>query len=426
MKVLVISHNPIGTQFNMSKTLLSLLSSLKKDELCQLYIYPALPDVDLCSSYFRITDKDVLRSYYTLKLNCCEVEADCSKHSMYENSDDEKIYKNPKNKSNLRMILRDLMWKCAHWYTKKLESWIKKEKPTCIFVAPGDATFIYDIALKISKKFNLPIVTYICDDYYFVKTPKSVISKLRVAFLKKKIRKLMRSTVKLAVICNALKDEYSKEFGVSAETIMTGSEFTAESLSRLVEKPTSLSYFGNIGCNRYISLADIGRMLDCINNKEGTNLLLNIYTAEKNPDIINSFSNIESIKLCPFVLGDAFKSALLGSELLLHVEAFDEESIDVVKHSISTKIADSLASGIPLVAYGPPNVASVQYLISEECAIIATSKTELENTLYNAFFDNAKREKAVSNALKATKKHHNSLENSKRLLSIFEEVQEKR
>ena len=425
MKVLVISHNPIGTQFNMSKTLLSLLSSLNREELCQLYIYPALPDSDLCSSYFRITDKDVLKSYYTLKLNCSEVNADCSKHNMYENADDEKIYKNPKNKNSLRMLLRDLMWKCAHWYTKKLESWIKKENPTCIFVAPGDAIFVYNIALKISKKYNLPIVTYICDDYYFVKKPKSAISKLRLAFLKKKIRKLMKATSKLIVICDALKEEYSKEFGVSTETIMTGSEFTAESLPSLVKKPTKISYFGNIVCNRYISLADIGRMLDVINNKEGTNLKLDIYTAEKNPDIIKTFSDIKSINLRSFVSGEAFKSAFLGSELLLHVEAFDEESIDLVKHSVSTKIADSLASGIPLVAYAPAEVASMQYLVSEECALIAASRAELENTLYDAFFNNEKREMAVANAVEAAKKHHISLENSKRLLSIFEEVQEK-
>lgn len=425
MKVLVISHNPLGTQFNMSKTILSLLSSLSREKLCQLYIYPTLPDVDLCSSYFRITDKDVLKSYYTFKLNCSEVNADCSNHNMYENADDEKLYKNPKNKNSIRMLLRDLMWKCAHWYTKKLKIWLKKERPTCIFVAPGDAAFIYDIALKISKKCNIPIVTYICDDYYFVKEPKSAVSKFRLNFFKKKLRELLKSTSKLVVICDALKEEYSKEFGVSTETIMTGSEFASESLLRLATKPTKLSYFGNIGCNRYASLAEIGRALDSINNKEGTNLQLNIYTAEKNPDIINTFSDIKSINLCSFVSGEDFKATLLSSELLLHVEAFDEDSIDLVKHSVSTKIADSLASGIPLVAYGPSEVASMQYLTSEESAIVAASKAELETALYDAFFNNEKREKIVLNALKSAKKHHMSLENSKRLLSIFEEAQGK-
>ena len=171
MKALVISHNPLGTQVNMGKTLLSLCSSLRCDEICQLYIYPTLPDVDKCSSYFRITDKDILRSYFNIRLNCSEVTPDCASHSKYENARDESLYTNPKNKSNFRMLLRDFMWKGSRWYNKKLKSWLEKEKPTCIFVAPGDANFIYTIALKISKKYKLPIVIYICDDHYFVKKP---------------------------------------------------------------------------------------------------------------------------------------------------------------------------------------------------------------------------------------------------------------
>lgn len=419
MKVLVISHNPVGTQFNMSKTLMSLLSSFNREELCQLYIYPALPDVDKCSSYFRITDKDVLRSYYSFGLNCGEVKADTANHSMYENEKDEKVYKNPKNKDDFRMILRDSMWKYSRWYTKKLEDWINREKPTSIFVAPGDAKFLYDIALKISKKHNLPIVTYICDDYYFVKKPKALITKLRVGFLKKKIEKLMKATSNLIVICEELKNEYSKKFSVKATTVMTGSEFVFTENPQKKENPTVLSYFGNICCNRYTSLADIGRALDKINDKEGTSLKLNIYTAEKNPDIISTFSNIKSVSLCPFISGDAFKSAFLNSELLLHVEAFDEESMDLVKRSISTKISDSLASGIPFVAYGPSGIASIDYLLSEECAMVATSKDELETMLYKAFFDKKARELTVLRAIETAEKYHNNVKNGDLVKQIF-------
>ena len=419
MKVLVISHNPVGTQFNMSKTLLSLLSSLKREELCQFYIYPAFPDIDKCSSYFRITDKDILKSYYSFKLNCGEVKADCSNHNMYENMQDEKIYTNPKNKNDLRMIMRDLMWKFSHWYTKKLEDWIKKENPTCIFLAPGDATFIYNIALKISKKHNLPIVTYICDDYYFVNNPKFLITKFKVALLKKKIEKLMQATSNLIVICEELNKAYSKEFSVSTTTVMTGSEFVSSKKTTKIEKPTSISYFGNLRCNRYMSLADIGVALDKINNKEGVDLKLNIYTAEKNPDIINVFSNIKSVRLHPFVSGEDFKSTLLNSELLLHVEAFDEESIDLVKHSVSTKIADSLASGIPFVAYGPSGIASIDYLISNNCAMVATSKDELENMLRKAFFDKSVRESMVLKAVETADKYHNNIKNGDLIKQIF-------
>ena len=62
MKVLVISHNPFSTYQNMGKSILSLIGGFNKEELSQLYIYPSIPDVEQCNSYYRITDKEVIVS----------------------------------------------------------------------------------------------------------------------------------------------------------------------------------------------------------------------------------------------------------------------------------------------------------------------------------------------------------------------------
>ena len=61
-----------------------------------------------------------------------------------------------------------------------------------------------------------------------------------------------------------------------------------------------------------------------------------------------------------------FVKALQNSDLLIHAESFDNEFKQIVKNSISTKIADSLASGVPIVAYGPEGIASIDYLIKNE------------------------------------------------------------
>lgn len=53
MKVLLLSHNPVTTYNNMGKTFLSLFSAFRPEELCQLYLYPAVPDTACCGSYYR-------------------------------------------------------------------------------------------------------------------------------------------------------------------------------------------------------------------------------------------------------------------------------------------------------------------------------------------------------------------------------------
>ncbi len=422
MKILLITHIPMNDQFNMGKTFLSLFSSFDKADLCQLYIYPTTPNVDLCTSFYRITDKEVVKSYYRFGSIGNEIAVDESFGTMFEQADDEKLYRNPKNKNDARMLARDLIWKFAHWYNKKLKAWLDRENPTCIFVAPGSAKFLYDIALKISNKRNIPIVTYVCDDFYFVKSPKNFLGKLRTHALQKKIQKLVNSSKNLIVICDALAKTYSNEFSVSATKIMTGSSYLAEPKPGITENPTEITYFGNIRCNRFTSLSDIGRALDRINAEKGLEFKLNIYTAEKDANILSSFSDIKSIKLCPFISGDELKRAFLASQLLLHVEAFDDRSIDLVKHSVSTKIADALASGVPLLAYAPASISSMEHLLSNKCAITATSADELEDTLDKAFFDKTLRKTVVSHAIEAAKEHHDHYRNSERLKQIFYDI----
>ena len=92
MKVLIISHNPITTYQNMGKTLLSLFCEFDKSELCQLYCYPTIPDISVCESYYRVTDRDILNSYghfgriHSRTIMSHEIDVCC--HSLYESDDD--------------------------------------------------------------------------------------------------------------------------------------------------------------------------------------------------------------------------------------------------------------------------------------------------------------------------------------------------
>lgn len=426
-KVLIVSHNPISTYQNMGKTMSLLFSQFKKEELCQLYIYPTIPDIDFCDSYYRVTDKDVLKSYFKFCVKGREInktEIDPERHFMFENPEDEAKYRNRKNKTALRKIIRDSMWQFANWYNKNLKNWIEVQKPTCVFVAPGDAKFLYNMALKISKDFKIPIVTYVCDEYYFVKNPIGLLDKTRVALLKKKIRQLMSKSLRIVTICESLKELYSKEFSIPATVIMTGTSYPLQEIPQIKDIPQSITYMGNIRCNRFKSLIEIGKALEEINSQNKTDFSLNIYTAEKDKSILDLFKDIDTIKLCGYVSGAEFDRVLHNADMLLHTEAFDEESIDCVKNSVSTKIGDSLASGICLFAYGPEEVASMRHLIDNDCAIAATSGDTLKETLEKAFFDAELRKRVCQNAIKTANEFHNSEQNSKTLYSLLEKVNE--
>lgn len=408
MKILIISHNPISTYQNMGKTLESLFYKFDRSELCQFYIYPSIPDSDKCGSYYRITDKDVLRSYYKFKVLGREISPELNRHQMFSDEKDEQLYRNRKNKTAVRMLVRDSMWKLSHWFNADLRKWVDAEAPTCIFVVPGTAKFLYDIALKISKYKKIPIITYICDDYYFVNKPDGVLERIKTAMLHKKIEKLMKNSKQLVLICDELKEIYSKNFGIPAITVMTGSNYPIGSDVCVCDSPKTITYMGNIRCNRFYSLAEIGRALDEINTENGTDYRLDIYSGEKDASILAHFEGINSINFCGFVGGEDFDRVFHAAELLLHTESFDEASIDSVKHSVSTKIADTMGSGIPMIAYGPDCVSSMKHLIRNDCAVCITSREELKAKLLNAFEDTEELKRVATNGLKAADIFHNS------------------
>ena len=153
MKVLIISHNPITTYNSMGRTFLGLFSSFNEEELCQLYIYPTIPNIDKCISYFRITDKEVLKSILPWNktgkiINKNDINFD---NLLYEKENDSLLYSNKQKHKIFKLLCRSTIWKLGKWYSKNLKQWIINEKPEVIFAAPGLSVFFYNIITKIIR-----------------------------------------------------------------------------------------------------------------------------------------------------------------------------------------------------------------------------------------------------------------------------------
>lgn len=412
MKVLVISHNCFSTTQNMGKTLSTLFCEFGKDEIMQLYLYPSLPNIKKFDNYYRITDKDVIHSIVKRKkcgrkILCSEINEE---NKLFENSNEAKTYGDIKQNRDIIRRLRDLLWKFGNWKSNDLKQWLNTEKPDVIFYALGDATFSQNIAMWISKYLNIPIVTYVCDEFYFSNKKKSLLSRIVNYSLLKNISKVQAHTVHNITICDSLGEVYKEKFSTPYTTIMTGSSFEPE--ERKISTGNKISYIGNLGLKRWKSLLDISYAIEELNKENGWNYHLTYY-GSKNENLE------EKIKYGGYLNFEQVKNVMRESILLVHTETFDKEYNDRLRYSISTKIADSLAVGTPLLAYGPENLASMQHLIKNNCAICVTEKSELKDSLLKFLVDAQELRRNVKNALVTSKKYHDSIENSNRLYTVF-------
>ena len=408
MKALIISHNPMSTRYSIGKTLLSLFSSFKKEELGQLYIHTGKPEFDVCSSFYQVTDKDVLDGLFKRKVRSREVFVNKEPEVVGADKCYKKTCGSFRNRAPYRQLLRDCIWKLSPWYSKELKAWICSQHFTCIFVAIGSGTFLYNIALKISKDFKLPLYTYVCDDFYSLAPPKKPLGFIWKKHLMAKTEKLLSHSAAIVTICEEMSRLYQDTFGRPTYTVMTGSNYSLAEKPLYKDNLQTIRYFGKVSLNRYKALADIGRELDKLNVERNTKYGLEIYSDGINEKVKKEFAGVASTKFCGYVSGEEFEKKFFSADALLHVEAFDKGSIDRVRHSISTKIADGMASGIPMFAYGPDSVASIKHLLQNESAFVATDKIQLKDKLSSLFLVGEERLEVVGRAIKTAEKYHNA------------------
>lgn len=425
MKILILSHNPITDYNSMGKTLLALFDSFSPKEICQLYLYPTLPNLKICSGYYRVTDKEVLKSILR-RNHAGKVIEDGDIHAgnpLYENPAEARLYAKKTHHRELKLIVRDCIWKLGAWFSQTLKQWLREQKPDVIFAAAGASSFFYDVILRIASFLNIPIISYVCDDFYFTSenVHNYLMRKMYSRRLQKKIRRLMSHSAKVVTICDSLKEEYHREFDCKTVTVFSGCncEISNEPIDN---RNGVMAYFGNLQLNRNHSLRDIGLVLDKINESDGANYQLKIFTGDTAPEFTDVFANVRSVRLMGFISGDEVHRQMRQVTLLTHVESFAPQDVQRIRYSLSTKIADSLASGVCLFAYGPAQVASIQYLSGHDCAGVVSAVEDLEKSLRLYLTGSELRRQTAQKGLQTAELCHRRDTQSTLLKTILEEV----
>lgn len=419
MKVLIVSHNCFSSSQSMGKTLASLFSKFDKSELMQLYFYPSVPNVDVCGDYYRITDKDILSSIIYRKtcgrvIEQSEIDSD---NTLFSDPDEGRQYSRINRNSLLIHRLRDVAWKIGSWKTKSLKQWLKKGKPDIVFYALGDATFSQNIARWVSDYLGVPLVSYICDEFYsYYKNHESWFARIISFPLIRGIKKTIEASKRNITICDDLGKLYENTFNVPYTTIMTGSSFTPGELNCLTNSK-HISYIGNTALNRCKPISEIAAAIEAINEENGTDFEFTYYGGKS-----NELESVSGIKYGGRLTAEQVKQTMANSCLLIHVETFDHDYRARLKYSISTKIADSLASGIPLFAYGPEDIASMKHLINNECAACVTDKKILYSQLTRVLMSETYSNQLRINAMSVASQKHFASNNGdmlRRVLTLY-------
>jgi len=384
-KILIISHNVLSKNSNNGKTLASIFKDWDKKQLAQIYFLPETPDADICSSNYRITDLDNIKAIWQTNPKCGgpiykgQDIKEYKIHSVFNILYN--IIKN--NKSGIMYTFRDLVWKLNKWNTWELHKWINNFNPEIIFFVGGFNTFSYDFTQNMVNRKNIPLVTYYTDDYILPKKTIDPFWWYQNYRVRKRFFRFINISKKVFVIGDLMRHEYSKHFGGSYISLMHACNIqTFDPSPEKKDSQLTLSYIGNLGLERWKSLAIIGEEIKKLHN-EGYNIKLNIYCAEKPHRKI--MKSINMPPYCQFA-GSLLESSQVGSvinnsDIVVHVESFKRKNKNITRLSISTKIFEYAVYGKCILAFGPDDIASIKLLKDNNAGIICRNKIDIYNKL---------------------------------------------
>ena len=405
-KVLLISHNALGKENNMARTLENQFMGLRGEQIAQLFFSDEEPNSEYCTNYFRISDSDVFRSIFSKK------EAGNSiyvKSCVCTDKKDAWIKTKIRKKGNRRPVvyfIRNLIWSLGKWKSKKLDEWLDEFKPDIIYFASGDYAFSYKVTLYIAKRQKIPVIIGCYDDFYIDKR-KTINPLYNITYhnLMKKAKELFEYSSAFTAVSDMMTVEYSKLFKKKGYTVYTPTNLL--NISNNSNKTESIIYAGNLGHGRAEQLISIGRAVKKIGIPGMDHI--DVYSGEIRKEITEKLTAENGINFCGKVSVKKVQELMLSSKYVIHTESFDEIFKRRVKYSLSTKIADCLASGACIIVYGPKEVTPVLYLEKNKAACVISDEASLENKLKELFLSDEESNRICANARELAYKNHRAV-----------------
>lgn len=420
-KVLVLSNDALTDSNANGRTMKMLLKSLDKEHIAQFFIHGVI-DTAVCHHYFQVSDKDVIQSLLPT--------AGRKKRKQTESIDtkNQKI----KNKINhprtcKNMFLRDFAWRTYRWWKADFTEFIESYKPELIILQAGDCPFMFNIAYRIIKKYNLPLLVYNSESYVIRRTLFHGANEHNIwhRLLKKELDKQYRLVMSEKPFCvyniQKLNDDFQRYYpheGRSAVVRISSNCNHYEYNQSTKNSDFIVSYCGTLGGGRPAMLAEFADIL----KKVSAQATLIICGRIETEDELQWFEERDNIDYRGFVSYQEVQQIIEKSDLIIDCNGI--ERLEARYYEFSTKIADCLACGIPFLSYANRDYPYVKYLELNKAAFVAESKEELIEELNMIINSMEYRCSLLPNALQLAQMNHSPDKNAEIFFNIIERVGE--
>jgi len=250
--------------------------------------------------------------------------------------------------------------------------------PDVIYFRPVDSDLLFDAACRIIQELNKPLVIHMMDDW-----PERLrrSEPVRFARMDKVLRSLLNISARRLSIGSAMAKAYEQRYGCKWLPLANGVDvaetpakdwFARPPLTQ--SSPFVIRYMGALAEDMtYDSIRDIADVVASLT--ESHPVRFEIFTMDWCRDKAEiDIGKLSGVSIHPLVDEKAYRRTLAEADCLVIAYNFDPRSITYIGLSLANKMPECLATGVPLLAYGPIEVATIRYLKEAGCAQVVSSR----------------------------------------------------
>lgn len=403
-------------------------------EFAQIYTSPGLPNNKVCSKYFQIDERQMVKSLYSntkagreVKMPTNEREQDAAK----SNAQRKGIYGILK-KLSLWMhtpivMLQDFIWMTGRYDKAALQRFIDGYKPDVVFCPQLGNPKMWRLEKLVKGMTDVPFVAFTGDDEAsYQQVSKSPLFWLRRWYCHNGLKNSVKIFSHYFMHSKEQAQDYTNEYGVPTSTLYKCGDFSNEFVKKSVGSPIRLVYAGRLYCNRWKTLAEIGKALYEI-NKHGERMVLDIYTQEAlTNEQRKALSPENSVYMKGSVNPQQLKEVYRNADIALHVESMDKKNHLATRVSFSTKIIDLMASSCAILAVCWNRHCGYQYLRDNDAAFCVDNYSDILPMLQRIVENPSLVQNYAQKAYECGRKNHTRERIQKQIRDKFEELIAKR
>lgn len=273
--------------------------------------------------------------------------------------------------------------------------WVDEVSPDCVYSSIGSLNTAEFIDALMKARPQLRFIIHGYDDWvepnYF--TISKSYSRRSKSYLKNIISRACLTFSTSEKMSKDYRERYGREFPVFPNpTQQIPDSVIIDSSS------TNVTFIGKILNHNIKSIELLASSLNALND----NLTLHIYSNVADEIKEKIARKYRKTVFHDWVSHDEIPWILRNSRILYLPISIDKQTVKFTKYSMSTKMSEYLASGVPMLYHGPDGIAMTELLEKHQCAFVVKSNDEriLSVTIKQILEDENATQKVLENAFK--------------------------